>query len=359
MIAFTANIILMIIWACVFLNTKRYDRKAFVVIVSIQIFLLMALRSTTVGTDTWNYENNYTEVRTMEMYSWGNIFHNLFHNSGTYSGRDAGFYIIFKFFSTIIPSFRIFLCIESLFIVYSIGRFMYRYADDLFLSYIIYDAFFLSFFFSAMRQSIAICLVTFWGYELIRKKYFWRYLILCLICMTIHTSAIIALPFYFFCNKRCRQNSKSIKYVVALVISAVFAFLTGLVQSLISLGGVYSTYNDASSIESRTFIYFYMAVTVGVMILDYIGQFQTQNLDTYTVVYGFLLSEVLFSSAMVRDIFFRLGLYYAIYGTFAIAAAVDSFGERTRPVLRTIISLALIMYVARTSMDYQFFFIGG
>lgn len=359
MIAFTANIILTIIWACIFLNDKRYDRRAFVVIVSIQIFLLMALRSTTVGTDTWNYENNYTEVRTMDMYSWRNIFHNLFFNNGTYNGRDAGFYIIFKTFSTIIPSFRVFLCIISFFFVYSIGRFMYRYADDIFMSYLIYEAFFLTFFFSAMRQSIAICLVMFWGYELIRKKHFWRFLILCLIGMSIHTSAIIALPFYFFCNKKRIQNGKCMKYVIALVISAVFALFSGVLQNAISINGVYSSYNESSSIGSRTFIYFYMVVTVGIMILDYMGQFQTKRIDTNTVLYGFIISEILFSSAMLRDILFRMGIYYAIYGTFAIAEAVDSFGERARAILRTFISFALILYVARTSINYQLFFIGG
>ena len=56
------------------------------------------------------------------------------------------------------------------------------------------------FLLTGIRQTIAVSLVVFWGYDLILDKKPVKFLLLCLVAMTFHSTAIIMLPFYFVCN---------------------------------------------------------------------------------------------------------------------------------------------------------------
>lgn len=66
-----------------------------------------------------------------------------------------------------------------------------------------------------LRQGIAVAII-FWGYRYIEERKFWKYLLICLIAMQFHTSAIVALVVYFVCRP---------KYPTRVLVSAFIAFL--------------------------------------------------------------------------------------------------------------------------------------
>ena len=203
------NMLLTIFWGSILLNKRNPQKKIFIGIVSLQMILISALRDISIGADTWNYENHFRELIELDMYSWKNLFLRFFQ-FGNYNSRDVGSELVTKLFATLIPNFRIYLFAVAIFVCWGLGRFLYKYSENLCLSYVIFQSFLFHFFLlTGIRQTIAVSLVVFWGYDLILDKKPVKFLLLCLVAMTFHSTAIIMLPFYFVCNYKFGQIHNS------------------------------------------------------------------------------------------------------------------------------------------------------
>lgn len=355
MIVYLINMLLTIFWGMLFIKKDGRGRKHFVIIVTIQLILLSALRDISIGEDTWNYESNFYELinpAMSEYYGWGALFRKFFE-FGTYTSRDIGFGLFTKLFATIIPNFRVYLFAIAIFFSVSLGIFLYKYSEDICLSYVMFESILLRFFLlTGIRQTIAVTLTVFWGYELIRKKKLFKYLLLCLVAFTFHSSALIMIPVYFIFN---RKREIKWKYEATLIFSLVLILAKNLILPRINLG-IFSIYAETTGIGSYTFIIIMIAIVFCTMLFQKNGLFHSDYEWTRDIVDGTLISEVFVVLSVLYSIFFRLGYYCIFFMLCLMPILIKSIEVNSRKLVRLSLYAILLLYTVRLNMDYAFFF---
>lgn len=183
------------------------------------MFMMAAFRDRLGGTDYEMYELFY-----MKVVGLGDYFRGLYEPFYRVKSFEEGFVI----FSSIVRSidfthgpflfmFIIALVTFSIFIPSLKEYTPYVYIAILFY---MYKAYFWHDF-TLLRQAISIALFTFSIRYVMRKQY-WKYIVLNLIGISMHHSAIILLPLCFFLNYRF-----SIRTIIITMVVAIFLSITG------------------------------------------------------------------------------------------------------------------------------------
>lgn len=354
---YVINAILTLVWGIILKpdNSRKY-RKLYIVIVSINMILLSGLRDVTIGTDTWNYENHFYEVINPELdylYGWKQLLLNLLSLGRSYTARDIGYEAFSKLFATFIPNFRLFLFVIAAFVCIGLGRFFNRYAKDIVVSYLMFDAFLLTFMLlTGIRQTIAICLVVFWGYDLIKQKKVIKYILLCLVALLFHTSAFIAIPFYFICN---RKNAIKYKYLITLIITTMIVLFKSTLYRLIPFG-IYGIYAQTEGIGAVTFVTFMIIVVVMLYFLEKNHLLSNTERDDINFTDGILIAELCTTTSIMVSILFRMGFYYMFYLFCYLPKIFNCMDKRSRAIIRPLVCLLLIVYIYMRKDAYAFCF---
>ena len=118
---------------------------------------------------------------------------------------DNGYLVIMWFLSRIIRWRQFILFFEAVFCFGITLRFIYKYSEDVLLSVLGFMAFgTMGFYQTAYRQSMAISLCLL-AMEMADKKRWKTFLVLVLIAMSVHQTAIIFLPAYFIIKIRVNK----------------------------------------------------------------------------------------------------------------------------------------------------------
>lgn len=176
----------------IFLKTifKKNMNNSYLLLSMIAIFLIMSLKSTSVGIDTDGYAKMY---ETFFRASWSN--YDLYWTEWGYETLEMIFTHIFHF------DFYQFTAVIYVFICFSYYRFWKKYSSDYTLSMIIYICFG-SFVFdlSGIRNALAIAIFLFAVPYIEEKgiKNIIKYLLIVLIAAQIHKSAYVCLLLLLF-----------------------------------------------------------------------------------------------------------------------------------------------------------------
>ncbi len=224
-----------VIGVCFFLNffaIRQY--KTFVFKLSfIVLFVFSALR--------YNYGSDYT--------SYHAYFDHVKAGVENLEIEEVGFYYINKIFPNYYLMVAVFSAIFLIFIYKIIVHYLepdeYKYAILIFLI----DPYLFLMSLSMMRQAIAIVLFAIAIHFAREKKYIY-YLLICLCAMTIHTSAIVLLPFVFIANTKKDFLTKP-KWVITILI-ILFVFSSTLVTPLVEW--VLKAFNDSN------YTYYYQTI---------------------------------------------------------------------------------------------------
>lgn len=179
-------------------NNSSIGRKKLLIFAGALLILQSGLRNFAVGADTYGYYEAFlnTTGRTWEELIY--IFKNAYSDEYT---KDPGFLIFEKAFSCIIPDFRCFLILVISMFIHALFRLVYRFGismKGILISVALYLSLFYSFFsITGIRQTIATAIVLYCvPYALNRKKI--KFFLTIGIAATIHKSALLFIPFYFF-----------------------------------------------------------------------------------------------------------------------------------------------------------------
>ena len=141
----------------IFLN-KKFNKLVFIILAFTPFVAISGFRSFSVGVDTQQFVNAYSRIINMSP------------NSFDLLRYEYGFSYFCWLLGKISTNPQILIFITSLFINISVGRFIYKNSDNVYLSVILYLL--CNFFFSymnIMRQAMAIAILL-WGYEFIKDK---------------------------------------------------------------------------------------------------------------------------------------------------------------------------------------------
>lgn len=347
------NIGLLILWGIFILNNIRIrnNKKIFVIFATLQWVILSGLRHVSIGADTITYKFSFNRALNT---SWIDAFNRFI--DGIFYGaeiKDPGYMLFEKFIGLFTNNYQVFLFIIAMIFMVSFGRFVYRNSKDPFISFLIYSTLFYSFFsITGIRQTIATALVVLWGYELIKRRNLFGFIILTLIAFTIHKSAIVFFPFYFIADIKINK-----KYLISWSIIILLTIL--LRNKIYGLLEIIFDYNIAESnvIGGTQTFTLMMALITGVAFWRLKPLLKNNPQSNHFLNASFI--ALLFTlMTFVNQGFMRVQQYYSLFIVLLIPEIIKSFNKKERVLVYFISVSVLMLLFVRGNPKYLFFWQG-
>lgn len=309
-------------------SKQRTVQNFGIFLASILPVLLLAFRSSSVGTDTLGYMR--TIINSAYGISLGGIEYlsNLFYRIGyALTGAPWGSFLLFAIV-TVVPV----LCTIR------------HYANT--ISPFVFTAFFLCFIypyaFNLMRQTAAVAIIIY-SYRFLTKKKTMQFFALIVVAMLFHTSAIAMVSLYVFQRAGCFQKKGKVVFAVALVI-ILFAIqpVLSFAQTLPIFSRYLSNYGRLESVNLLEMVrYFFncivrhLPIFVAVLAAFVICLSSEKKVDNMPGgLYTICCIVTCFLIAVTFDKYgtylARIGIYYA----FAIPFVLQAFASWTARFFR-------------------------
>lgn len=316
MTVYAIHFLLLFLYALIYIVSPRNKTSKFLFLLFTfgQTFLLYALRSKFIGTDTWSMTVAYASTN--------------FSKFSDYMGVKAPLYYLLRdVFHFFVPSEQGYMVLCGIFIIGGTAWYIYRNSKNAVLSIFLFFA--LYFFFSSMniaRQFMAIVLAAN-GLAFITEEKKYPAFIFMFCALFIHSTAIILLPFLslLFIKNTFYRRIFMVSYCIALI---TFSPLISLFTSLFPVYDSLYISSDALYHVGRnrkvllTFFYLFLFV---VFWLSYYKlkkhQKQTERnqwelylcLLACTVIIGFLALKSVLLSRMEYYFSFTLILFVPLW----------------------------------------------
>ena len=349
------NIFLLILLGIFFLLGKpsEQSKKVFCIIASLQWILLSGLRHISVGTDNYSYKLSF---ETTANNSWTKLGYNfidvMFYGA---DGKDPGYSLFEKTVQIFTTDYQIYLVMIAAVFTIPLGTWIYKNSSEPFISFLIYSCLFYSFFaITGHRQTIATALAILIGYKFIKDRHFWPFLILVLLAMTIHKSAIVFLPFYFIANKKITR-----KYIVIIsgIILISFIFRNKIMVLLGTLMGYENYIEQYEGAGAWTFTMLLLLMTIVVIWKHKI--MLSNNLQVTHYINALFLASVFLPLTFVDPSAMRVVQYYSIFIILLVPEIIKAFNKRERTIVYYVGTTLLISFFAKNNPQYLFFWQGS
>jgi hypothetical protein len=266
--------------------------------------------------DTPVYQYVYEEIQKT---SWSSILSSFSFYSSSYEERDGGYPILIKITQLFCSDFTVFMLLTATIFFIPFGCLVYKYVNSIWgivLSFLIYFAIFSNIANSFMRQSITLGIVLIALRYIVRRE--WKkYFGILLAAFTIHTSAVIAFPFYFL-----PRFAKSRKWLLAvLAVSPILVIYVNVMLNYFLSGSVYENYSSDDVVNPMN----YMLLLIAISVLSYVFYSEICLIDDFEILISgvigamFLLPIVSFGGTMLR-----ISYYYAIMLVPLIPVIIDN-----------------------------------
>ncbi len=348
---YLGNIALMLFWNIVIPETAKNKRKKLCMLYCLQWVLLSGLRAYTVGADTYSYKINSFDV--IYVTSWDRIFDTFFEYLHGIAGiKDPGYLIFEKICQLFIgESYTLFLLIIACVFTIPMAVWIYKYSDNVCLSFVIYSALFYSFFaITGHRQTIATALVVFGGYACMKKDKFFPLLLLHFVAFFIHKSSICFLLLYFAKYVRINKLYWSVS-IGAIALSFIFRR-----QFMAFLGELlgYESYVDWNgTVGAYTFTLLLTLLYLATMLLY---RKLPQNVDTDYAVVALTLAMVFVSFTYVNPSAMRVVQYFSLFIMILVPKFLQLLDARSRFLTLCVCYAVLILPLVSKMPEYAFVF---
>lgn len=358
MIVYLLNIFLILIYGYYLLyrNSTQKKKKWFCIFASIQWIILSGLRGSSVGADTVGYIRMFDRIGTTSWEDILNAFIDVYVHGKTPMTsadnllyKDTGYVVFQKVIHFFSNNSQVYLCIVAVIIFSSLAYFIYKNSEDPVFSYILFSTLFYSFFaITGIRQALATALILFIGFQFIKERKIWKFILIALIAYTLHKSVIVFIPFYFLATKKITW-----KYVGTLSGLTLFFFLIGS-RFILSMGALLG-YERESVYRADTTTYTLIMAMVGIAVILFFPRIQRKGQFKGMVLNGTLLAVALTFFTLIDQSMMRVQQYYALFLMFSIPDILSCFSKESRAILRGLCILILIFYLIRNNPYYIFF----
>lgn len=208
-------------------NKNKTNTRAFMILCSVALIFIIGLRSRYTGSqDTYLYTTVFSGAQNypnlIEYLTRADVFDGFFLLS------EGGFHIYTWIAAQIFPEAQWFILLTAVVIVCCTASFISHNSEDPAMSWIVFICLgSMTFAMNGMRQALAmsICLIS---YRYAKEKKLFRFLLIVMLAMLFHKSAMIFVLIYLLRN--LRLNWKSMTFLgaivaVLLVFANRFAFL--------------------------------------------------------------------------------------------------------------------------------------
>lgn len=191
------------------INKKKLRIIPLLIGIFCAMILLISNKAVMVGTDYDTYNQFFNELL-------------LQHEVPKFYIKDSGWglYAYFYFIGKIFRDFRFAVIILILFQLIILYKFFkkYSYHNLFYFSFLTYYSFFYNQnLFNAIKQGVAISLVTY-SINLIYEKKVIKYFVILLLGTIFHTLTIILIPFYWLLNQKIKTKKIMISFLICFII---------------------------------------------------------------------------------------------------------------------------------------------
>jgi len=173
--------------------TEKRKQKKFLIISGLAVIFVMGLRYPEYE-NVYDLKVYYTYYDHLISTPWNEIFE--------VSRFEPGYAILNKALATLVPWAQFILIAEAVISVYCVCRFIYKNSEYPFQAMIFYITLgTMVFQLTGFRQAFAMSLCLF-GVEYIKRRKVIRFVLIVLLAISIHKSAMVFLPFYFIANRK-------------------------------------------------------------------------------------------------------------------------------------------------------------
>lgn len=337
----------MAIYLLNFASIPVYDllfkkKKLIIFLISTQIFLLLALRTDTLGVDLENYKTYFEYYGTLSFWDVIRGFRPIGGSAHDY-GVESGYVLFNWLIAKTGLSFHAFLVIYAAVVVSSFAIFVDRYCDDpalAFATFISVGGFVASF--GILRQSLGLAILLFAVPSLVERK-FWKYALFVFAAGLFHQSLLLAIALYFLAKFKANKTL----YVTVFGISALLTVLTPTVYNnvifplLLKLGKVYY-------IDDFTWNNMFALMILFALVLMFF--FKAQRKEDNAMQCGFLMSLPIQALAFYIPVFSRLsGAVFMNFFCILLPSTVSSLDTRSRRLqAKTVAYLGLSAFYVYT-----------
>lgn len=318
-------------------NAKR--KKTFLILCGIAIAFVMGFRSRYTGTADTDFYCTLFETMKYSKYS---LFEYIAHSIGENPlFSELGFSAYIWLVAKIFPTYRYLLVITAIINIALTMRFIYKYSENALLSVIMFITLGLfTFNMNGLRQSVAmsICLL---AYDFIEKKKFIPFLLIVILAMSFHKSAIFFALTYFIIFMKPKWNY-TMFFIGLLVLFVLFADnLTIIYDTLTS-----EDYAGAESFDSGgviTVLIYILVIVFALISKDKIKKGTVFNCILLSLV-GLILYLARFFSVQIYE---RVSYYFCYFIILLLPSAIKKYDEKSQTLINTVViilSIALFVY---------------
>lgn len=324
--------------------------KMICIIGSLNWIILSGFRNISVGADTYSYKVNFFDK--IDSISWNKLLNDVYNKyilRLPNMEKDLGYRVFEKIFHFFSNTYQLYLIFIAIIFFILMGKFIYKYSKNVYLSYILFSCLFYSFYaITGLRQTIATALVVFCGIDLIKERKFYKFVFLIMIASTIHASALCFLPFYWI--SRINISSKMILVYWGLIIGS-FLFKNQVFNVFRLISG-YDNYEFYSGATGGTFLLLLLLLAL------FSSVFYKKIIDDQisSISLNALFVSCIFSSMLlINPACMRVIQYYSIFLILLLPKCQYIFVNEYRRIFNFIVSSALILLLILNNPTYSFF----
>lgn len=345
------NALLILFWNLVIPSSIAKKKKILCVFYCLQWILLSGFRAYSVGADTYAYKV-YNFDKTFNK-SWAEVFANFVDYCRGVDGIKDPAYMLFEKICQIFigNNYTLFLFIIAIIFTVPMTVWLYKYSDNVCLSFMIYSALFYSFFaITGHRQTIASALVIFAGYECMKKNKIFPLLFVHLVAFFIHKSSICFIILYF---ARFIKINKWYWVVSTIFIALSFVLRNQLMSLLGNFMGYEQYIEQFEGAGAYRFTAFLLTIYVGVMITYFS---LPKDVDTQYSVVALTLAVFFTPLTFVDPNAMRVVQYFSIFIMILIPRVLAAFDKNSQICIEFGCYAVLLCSILIGAQDYTFIF---
>lgn len=293
-------ILCIIILLGIFIKTdNNKNKKIYIFIVFGLIMCVSAFRSYKVGIDTEQFVNAFKYINSVTVKKAMEVRY------------EVGFVFFCKMIWFLSENKQIYIIMTSIIIVPLVGLFIYKNSKDVVMSSMLFvtlNQF--AMYMNSSRQAIAIALILI-GYEFLKSKRYWLYILFIIIASLFHQTALIMLVLFLIKNIKYTNRS----YIITILVGIICFFASDKIFNLgISLFNTYTSYKQSTFYESSILAGTLNAV-VSLVILTFGIIICKNNRDAEYDFLAYIISILCIINILVIkiNIFVRLATYFVIF----------------------------------------------
>jgi len=293
------------------------------VLFALQLFLLLALRSSLLGDDLDNYSAGFEYISTLsfsDLLSRFSFFRMaLLEPPFSY---ESGFVFLNWIVASLGGNFHVFLVVCAAINILCLAHFLWHFSSNCVISYSLFMALGMySYCFGILRQSLSIAIIM----EMIiaiDKKKLCRSLIMFLLAFLIHRVAIISLAYLFFRDWRITKRLYSIVFSMCIILPPLMPIFYQKIVCPVLLMFGHPLYTNISFHINKQYV---LLVFLTLWMLLFVDFDMFKDFKMNLLGWGWLFSMLIGLIGLCNDVFSRSIEVYLICGTALIPNQINNF----------------------------------